>query len=686
MSLRCVRLACVRWLALPLFLLGAAGAWAAELPERDQRNVVIHHTDFEHEMPRFESRDDWRARSERLRKQILAAAGLLPLPERTPLNPQVFGRIERDGYAVEKVLLETYPGYYLGGNLYRPLGKQGPFPAILTPHGHWRYGRIENSELGSIPARAINLARQGYVVLAYDMVGYNDTKQLPHDFLGGRREEMWSVGLLGVQLWNSIRAADFLQALPDVDPARLAATGASGGGTQTFLLSAVDERIRWSAPVNMVSGIMQGGSVCENAPNLRIETNNVEIAALAAPRPMLLVSATGDWTRNVPRNEFPAIERLYDLVGYGQNVETIQFDSPHNYHQGSREAVYAFFGKHILGDADARNFVEKRYSPEDPAALLSLWNRTLPAGAVDQKAFIEQRIAEAERRIESLRPTDADSLAKAQESFREGLSFAAMVFEPEPGSLVSDVVESLPNGEKLVLGRRGGGERIPAVLLRPAKPVAGARPTLIVHPEGGAWALSSSVSRAGLVAELLTAGGPVMAIDAFQTGHAVAQRDIAGAGRSAERYFTTFERTDAANRVLDIVLAVAYARDRMETSEIQLVCMGEAGPWCAVARALVSGPVRLALDWQGLEAADDEALAARLFMPHLRKAGDLRGAVTLWTDGATFVHNASEGFPADWARAAFAAAGRPEALTVSADPADERQLLDWLGVAPPRRR
>lgn len=678
----------MRLTPLALLVLSLAGLSAGQLPDRDQRNVVIHHTDFSYEMPRFELRRNWKERSERLRKQILAAAGLLPLPEKTPLNPQVFGRVERTGYSVEKVLLETYPGFYLGGNLYRPLGRSGPFPGILTPHGHWRYGRLENTEIGSIPARAINLARQGYVVFAYDMVGYNDTKQLPHDLLGGRREEMWSVGLLGVQLWNSIRAADFLQSLPDVDPQKLAATGASGGGTQTFLLTAVDDRIRWSAPVNMVSGIMQGGSFCENAPNLRIETNNVEIAALAAPRPLLLVAATGDWTRNVPNNEFPAIERIYDLIGRGQNVESIQFDSPHNYHQGSREAVYAFFGKQILGDADATHFVEQSYSPEDPAALLALWNRTLPAGAVDQKTFIEQRIAEADRRIEALRPTDTASLTKAQESFREGLSFAAMAFEQGPNFLASDLVEALPNGEKLVFGRRGGGERIPAVLLRPDRPVATARPTLIVHPEGGAWTLSSSVSRSGLVAELLAAGGSVLAIDAFQTGHAVEPRDIAAAGRSAERYFTTFERTDAANRVLDIVLAIPYARTRLGAQDINLVCLGEAGPWCAVARALVSGPIHLVADLQQLDATSDEALTEKLFMPHLQKAGGLRGAVTLWTDGAAFGFNAAPGFPRDWAETAFQSAGRPEALTVSAEPATEREILDWLGVgaARPSRR
>lgn len=669
---------------LPLFLLSLLSAISAELPERDQRHVVIRHTDYEFEMPRFERRSDWTERAGFLKKQILASAGLLPLPEKTPLNPQIFGRVEHEGYTVEKVLLETYPGFYLGGNLYRPRGGAGPYPAVLTPHGHWRYGRLQDSERGSIPARSINLARQGYVVFAYDMVGYNDTQQLPHDFLGGKREQMWSLGVLGVQLWNSIRAVDFVESLSDVDPKRIVATGASGGGTQTFLLTAIDDRIAASVPVNMVSGIMQGGSVCENAPNLRIETNNVEIAALSYPRPLLLVSATGDWTRNVPRVEFPAIQRIYDMMGRGDAVETVQFDSPHNYHQGSREAMYAFFGKTILGDDDATHFMEKSYSPDDPSDLMALWNRTLPPNAVVKSRFIEQRIAEADERIEELRPRDAASLARAQQTFRESLGYAAMVFEPKPDEIAIDPVEQLPNGERFVFGRRGKGERVPGMILQPAKPLSTARPTLIVHPDGAPWTLSSSVSREGFVADLLNAGGPVMAIDAFQTGRSIQPRDIAGAGRSAELYFTTFERTDTANRILDITLAISVARGRMGSEELNLVCFGEAGPWCAIARSLAGGRIYMVADMNKLETGSDEALAEKFFIPHFQKAGGFRGASTLWTDGTALLYNVTLDFPADYARASFSAEGA-SGILLTAEEASHLQIQGWLGLPAPKR-
>src|SRR3954447_3603278 len=195
-----------------LLLLIASLAALAQIPARDARNVDLPNTDT-HFAPRsYATRAEWEVRTAHLRKQILSAAGLIPLLPKNDLHPQIFGRIEKGDYSIEKVLLETLPGYYLGGNLYRPL-RSAPaegFPAVLSPHGHWSYGRLEHTDVASVPARAISLARQGYVVFAYDMVGYNDTIQTPHDFGDTPREQLWAFGPFGLQLWNSIRALDFV--------------------------------------------------------------------------------------------------------------------------------------------------------------------------------------------------------------------------------------------------------------------------------------------------------------------------------------------------------------------------------------------------------------------------------------------------------------------------------------------
>jgi hypothetical protein len=246
-------------------VLSLAAAPAAQIPEQDARNIDIHDSNTPFKMPVFTSREAWLERAAFLRKQILASAGLLPMPEKTPIHAEVFGKVERSGYSVEKVLLETYPGFYLGGNLYRPAGGHGPFPVVVSPHGHWAYGRLENQQLVSVPGRCINLARQGFVVFTYDMIGENDTNQIPHHW-GDKRYDLWNINPLGAQLWDSIRAVDFVSSLADVDASRIGVTGASGGGTQTFMLTAVDERIKAAVPVNMISATMQGG-ICENAAN-----------------------------------------------------------------------------------------------------------------------------------------------------------------------------------------------------------------------------------------------------------------------------------------------------------------------------------------------------------------------------------------------------------------------------------
>jgi cephalosporin-C deacetylase-like acetyl esterase len=226
-------------------------------------------------MAEYSSAEEWQAHADYLRQQILWSAGLDPMPQRTPLRPQLSGKLERDGYTIENVLIETAPGFYLGGNLYRPTAAEDSRPGVLLSHGHWAYGRLENSDIASPPKLAANLALQGHVVFAYDMVGYNDTMQLPHAAIGGVTESLWNVNLLGLQLWNSIRALDFLTSLSGVDASRIYAAGASGGATQAMLLTAVDQRIAAAAYVNMISFQMQGGDVCENAPGLRIDTHNV---------------------------------------------------------------------------------------------------------------------------------------------------------------------------------------------------------------------------------------------------------------------------------------------------------------------------------------------------------------------------------------------------------------------------
>jgi dienelactone hydrolase len=663
-------------MALALTLTYTALA-AAQIPSQDSCNTNIPDMNSHFQMPAYSTRQAWLEKAAFLRKQILSSAGLLPMPEKTPLNPRLSGKLERAGYTIEKVLLETYPGFYLGGNLYRPLGKRGPFPAVVTPHGHWAYGRLENTPQVSVPARCINLARQGYVVFSYDMVGYNDTNQFPHGdngpHLGGPREDLWSINTMGLQLWNSIRAVDFVSSLEGVDGSRIAATGASGGGTQTFLLMAVDDRIKAAAPVNMISAIMQGNG-CEEAPNLRVGAYNVMFGAMMAPRPLLMVSATGDWTRNTPKEEFPAVQGIYKLLDAEQNVESVQIDQGHNYSRESREAVYTFFNARLLGGSGP--VTEQRYRVEQLQDLLALFGKERPANAVTMERYAAGRIGDAKRNIDSLRPVDRATLEKARTAFFEWLTYSLLDVKPAPAEVIWEKKESVENGETLLLGRAGKGDRIPAVWLN-SRNAGEQPPTLIVHPDGVAWAIASASKPGGLVSGILDRGGAVLAIDAFQSGAAKAPRD------RNKRAFTVFNQTDDATRVQDILTALTYLQKRSDRRVVNLVGLEAAGVWTCFARALAGPGVNLIADLAQFRAGTDQEYLDRFFVPGLRKAGDFLAAAVLDTQDRLFLHNAGPEFPTEWVRRSAKAAGSTAEVRTAR--ASETELLDWLVPARHRR-
>jgi hypothetical protein len=243
---------------------------------------------------RFPDRKSWDAYVQHARQRIQEGMGLAPWPKRSPLNLVIRQRRTYDGYSVENVAFESVPGYLVTGNLYRPLNARPPFAAMLSTHGHARaIARTEDYDTHArfsptMQARCATLARMGAVVLSIDMFAYGESMAVFGQ--AAHRDPL----ALTIQTWNAIRAVDFLLSLEGVDSQRIGVSGESGGGTQSFLLAALDPRIALSAPVVMVSSYFFGGCPCESGQPIHRSSDhfvsNAMIAAFAAPRPQLIVS------------------------------------------------------------------------------------------------------------------------------------------------------------------------------------------------------------------------------------------------------------------------------------------------------------------------------------------------------------------------------------------------------------
>ncbi|MBL7185746.1 MAG: acetylxylan esterase [Phycisphaerae bacterium] len=680
---------------------------------------------FPFEVPK--SRQQWEQRQADLKRRILVATGLWPMPDKTPLNPVIHGRVDRDDFTVDKVHFESYPGHFVTGLLFKPKDVTGRLPGVLCPHGHGGrlqdYGgkgiremivrgaeRFEGSGRYPKLARCAQLARMGCVTFIFDMIGYADSVQISrevaHSFSKQRPEfdtkENWGFfatqaelrlqSIMGLQTWNSIRALDFLCGLPEVDSKRIGVTGGSGGGTQTILLCAIDPRPVVAFPNGMVSTDMQGGCTCENCSLLRIGTGNVELAALFAPRPQGMTAAN-DWTKEMMTKGYPELKQLYAMLGAQRDVMCHPLTHfPHNYNYVSRALMYSWFNKHLaLG-------LEEPVVEEDWSALTeaewTVWNDEHPRPADDpdhERRLLRYVTGESDRQIVALTPKDAKSLAR----FREivGGAFETIIGRrlDQVGSIERRQIEELDRDgyryRKDLLGTRRHGEELPVMSLLPERTPASKQIVLWIDGQGKSALVDEQGRIVREIRQLLDAGMTVLSADLlyqgeFLPGGKPLTKARASSNPHAYAGFTFgYNHPLFAQRVHDILTLVSFARsDQFGSEHIHLVGVNGAGPWVAAALVLAGAVVdSAAIDTGGFRFANLESYRDVNFLPGAVKYGDLPALLALcapqrlWICGETAE---SSGI----VRAAYTAAGKSQRLNV-----DEGQpggvsarIVKWL--------
>lgn len=640
----------------------------------------------------------WEKRRVEVREQVLVANGLWPMWDKTPIKATIHGKIERDGYTIEKVYFASTPGHYVTGNLYKPAkieaGKK--VPGVLFAHGHWTDARLsefndkvaaEQMKIGAektkesakfiFQALCQQLARMGCVVFQYDMVGNSDSKAIPHRAgFNDADAELWLHNFMGLQTFNSVRALDFLLGLPEIDPERIGMTGASGGGTQTFILGAIDDRVKVAFPAVMVSTAMQGGCICENASYLRVGTGNIEIAGLMAPRPQAM-SGADDWTIHIETRGLPELKQLYRLYGKEENVQAKTWkEFKHNYNQVAREMMYNFFAKHLNLDVPTP-VAEKPFVPVPPKEL-SVYDAKHPrpkdeANAERLRAMLKDMNA---KQLEEYFPGDAAGLKKMRGLLGPALRVMIGDSFPETVNESEHLLRTTPAGEEVLtfsLTRPDSKERVPAQLVR-GKKVDG-RVVVWVHPRGIAslWDGEKLNTQAG---NILNQGGCILAVDVLRTG------DSAGAekfpvNKGFAGYTFGYNRPLISERVRDIHTAIAAAHALKGTKKVYLIGSETAGPWTVLAHASAGEKVeRMAADVNGFHFGSIKDANHENMLPGALRYGGLLTLASLGAPAEMLLYNVDGAGPTRWLEAAYKSAGHPERLTLN--PGAAKNVVEWL--------
>ena len=463
---------------------------------------------------------DWQERQSEIREKMWEIMG--PIEKKTPLNATITSTIFKDGYKVENLIYESLPGFYVTASLFIPDNLSKPAPAILFCSGH----STGAYRLQSYQRPLLNLVKKGFIVLAIDPVGQGERLQYycpdaGKSLIGSSTHEHSypspQVSLIGKSVaryfaWDGIRGIDYLVSREEVDAGRIGVHGLSGGGTQTAYISALDERVKASAPSGYITSykrLLESIGVQDGEQNLYhglLEgIDHFEYVAVRAPRPTLIMATTRDFfSIQGTRETYMELKKVYDIFGKPGNIEIVEDDHRHGYTQKIREAMYAFFQKHLSLPGSAAEEEVEFLTPEElqktPTGQLLSSTQCETIFSLNYKEVLE-KTDELDRSRNNLSGHLANITPAAMHysGYREPQSSDDVVFCGRYQRENYNVLKYFVKGE--------GDYVIPYLLFRPHEP--NNKAIIYLHPSGKA----TEVSPEGEIDRLVSLGYMVLAPD-----------------------------------------------------------------------------------------------------------------------------------------------------------------------------
>lgn len=456
---------------------------------------------------------EWAARKTKIREQLLAAWGGFPA-EACPLESRKLGELQRDGYRVEKLVFQTLPGLWMTALAYVPDGP-GPFPAILQVHGHWSGAKQDPV----VQARCIGAAKHGFFVLAVDALGAGE-RGLKKP-LGEYHGEMVAATLFptgkplsGLQVYENMRAVDYLQSRPEVIASKIGITGASGGGNQTMYAGAFDERLGAVVPVcsvgNYQAYLGAACCMCEVVPGALESTEEAGVLGLVAPRGLMVINATRDapqFSVAEAQKSIAGATPIFALLEHPEQIKHAIFESPHDYNKAMREAMYGWMTKQLKGVGAGEPLPEPEFKTEDPETI-----RCFPGDARPDDWLTLPQFASAEGRrlVAAIEPVQsAEDWKQRRSELRDRLIEKVLGGFPESSDLKARTVETAAGATEVTF------QPEPGITLTARKEGPGTRPAvwILLDLDG-----AESMRQRPFYQRLQTNGATVVTLDLRATG------------------------------------------------------------------------------------------------------------------------------------------------------------------------